>query len=165
MALWCRYGGAFLALEYFLASGIAIAIATVDAKTYTIPGQLVGVLIFLSLHPAYLRLTGESSWNAFSGALVLGGFFLIVVLLFPGGFGGGDIKFAAALGLLSGFELSLVVLESSLVAGALYGIVYAMATEKGLRIKIPFGPFLTIGLILALLYGREIVLLYQRIVL
>jgi len=86
------------------------------------------------------------------------------MLLFPGGFGGGDLKYATAIGLFCGWELSIVAVETALITGALAGTAYALLTRKGLRIRFPFAPFLALGFAVALLYGRELILLYGRIV-
>jgi leader peptidase (prepilin peptidase)/N-methyltransferase len=77
------------------------------------------------------------------------------MLLFPGGFGGGDLKYAAAIGFFIGWELSIVAVETALVTGALAGTVYALLTRKGLRIRFPFAPFLALGFAVAVLYGRD----------
>ena len=82
---------------------------------------------------------------------------------FPGAFGGGDLKLGSAIGLLAGLEMSIVVLEVSLVSGAITGVIFALKTGKSLKTKIPFAPFLTLGLVVALLYGRDILLVYYRI--
>jgi len=164
VAVATRHGITPPALVFFLIAGTAVCISIIDIKILTIPGRLVAVLALLAVHPAIMTVLANGAWSALGGVLLLGGFFLLVLLVFPGSFGGGDVKFAGALGLAVGFEQSIVVLEVALVAGAVTGIVYALATKKGLRIQIPFAPFLTAGLLLSILYGREILMLYNRIV-
>lgn len=154
-----RRGPSVESLLLFAIAGLSVAIAVIDVKTLTIPTPLVMVFILLSAYPVYLN--GSAADNLMGG-LGMFLFFLVILILFPGGFGGGDVKFAAAIGLLSGVEHSIVVLEIALIVGSLSGIVYAAATGKGLRTKIPFAPFLACGLIISLLYGREIILLYRR---
>lgn len=164
VAIASRHGITPLAFVFFLIAGTAVCISVIDVRTLTIPGHLVAALALLSIYPLVLNTLRDGPMNALAGILILGGFFFLILLVFPGSFGGGDIKFASAMGLAAGFEQSLVVLEVSLVAGALTGIVYAAVTRKGLRIKIPFAPFLTLGLLSSILYGREILMIYNRII-
>jgi prepilin signal peptidase PulO-like enzyme (type II secretory pathway) len=147
-------------INVYLLAGTAVCIAAVDMKTLTIPNSLVILFITLSAYPVILNY--RISDNLF-GLLLLFAVFVVILLIFPGSFGTGDLKLASAIGFLSGFELSIVVLEISLVTGAVAGIAYSLITRQSLRIKIPFAPFLAAGLVFSLLYGREILLVYYRV--
>jgi leader peptidase (prepilin peptidase)/N-methyltransferase len=155
-----KLGAGTLTFSLYLLAALSVAIALIDAMTLTIPDSLVIAFAVLSIYPVILNYNFLD--NLF-GLLALFALFIVILLVFPGSFGGGDVKFAAAIGFLCGLELSLVVLEVSLVSGALIGAVYALTTKKGLRTKIPFAPFLSLGLIVSLLYGRDILLIYYRI--
>ena len=161
IAVVWREGITLYAAIMFLILGISIAIAIVDVKTLIIPNLLVGAFILLSLYPVIVR---SEFWNTFFGLFLCAAFFLVIILLFPGGFGGGDLKFAAAMGFLLGFELSIVAIETALITGSVIGITYAIKTKKGLKIKFPFAPFLTVGLIVAFFFGRDILLIYYRVI-
>ncbi|MCP4137524.1 MAG: prepilin peptidase [bacterium] len=143
----------------FLLVGLALSIAVIDIKTFTIPNSLILVFLLLSIYPI---IVDYSFMNNLYGFLFMSIFFILGLLIFPGGIGGGDATFAAAIGLLVGLEFSIVVLESALITGSFSGITYALVTRKGLKIKFPFGPFLALGLLITLLYGRELVLLYSE---
>ncbi len=152
-----KHGENFFALTLFLIAGLAISISIIDLKTLTIPNSLVIAFVILSLYPIIMNNTFSDNLY---GLLFMSLFFIIMLLIFPGSFGGGDVKYASAIGILTGLELSIVALEAALISGSLIGIIYALKTKKGLRIKIPFAPFLTIGVLTSLLYGRDIVLIY-----
>jgi len=49
--------------------------------------------------------------------------------------------------------LPLIVLISSLT-GAVIGIVCILSAGKGYRFRIPFGPFLSLGALIYLFFGR-----------
>ncbi len=149
------------ALIMFLLIGLSIAISIVDVKTLSIPNSLVLAFFILSLYPVIMRNMLKDN---IYGLLLSFAFFLVILLLFPGSFGGGDIKLASAIGFLLGLEMSIVVIETALITGSVIGVIYAIKTKKGLRIKFPFAPFLTAGLIVSFFYGREIILLYYRLV-
>jgi len=68
------------------------------------------------------------------------------------------------MGFLLGFEFSIVALETALITGSVIGIFYALKTKSGLRIKFPFAPFLAAGLVVAFFFGRDILLLYYRVI-
>ena len=153
-------GPTIYSFNLYLLASVALCIAIVDIKTLTIPDSLVISFFLLSIYPIILNYNLRD--NLF-GLASLFAVFIVILLLFPGSFGGGDVKLASAIGLLSGLEQSIVVLEVSLVTGALVGILYALKTKKNLRTKIPFAPFLAVGLIISLLWGRDILLVYFRI--
>lgn len=156
-----KFGITVHALIMYLIIGISITVAVVDIKTYTISGGLLVILGVMSLYP--LLVNGRPLGNLY-GLLLMGLFFLLIMFMLPGSFGGGDIKYAAVLGAITGLEQSIVVLEAALISGALFGVIYAAAMGQGFRIKIPFAPFLTLGLCISLFYGNEILLLYYRMI-
>ena len=126
-----------------------------------IPNSLLIVLLLLSIYPTILS---ENIFLNLYGALFLFSFFLIILLIFPGSFGFGDIKYATIIGFLVGLEQSIIVLESSLIIGSILGVIYALKNKKKLMSKIAFGPFLTIGGFISFIWGREIIVLYFKII-
>jgi prepilin signal peptidase PulO-like enzyme (type II secretory pathway) len=155
-----QLGPTIYAFNLYILACIALCITVIDVKTLTIPDSLVVTFVLFSVYPVLLNYNLKDN---LLGLLALSAVFIVILLLFPGSFGGGDVKLASAIGLLSGLEQSIVVLEVSLVTGAVVGILYALKTKKSLRTKIPFAPFLAVGLIVSLLYGRDILLVYFRI--
>jgi len=155
-----KIGMTFYSVNVYLLAGISLCIAVVDIKSLMIPDSLVIAFVILSAYPIIMNYNIADN---LLGLLALFSFFIIILLLFPGSFGGGDLKFGSAIGLMAGLEMSIIVLEVSLVSGAIIGILYALKTRKSLRTKIPFAPFLSLGLIVSLLYGRDILLVYYRI--
>lgn len=155
-----RLGVSVHAAVLFLAMGLAVSIAVVDVKTMEIPLPLLGAFVTLSAYPIILNAAPRDTLFGLGIAVA---FFLVMLLVFPGSFGGGDIKLAAAMGLLLGMELTIVMIETALVTGSIVGVFYALKTGKGLRIRFPFAPFLASGLVVAILFGRDVMLLYYRI--
>jgi len=145
---------------YYLASATAISIAVVDVKVMKIPNTLVLVLLALSLYPA---VSDSRVLDNLYGLLIMAGFFIVILLLLPGSFGAGDVKLASAIGVIAGGGMAVIVLETALVSGAIIGVAYALYRKTGLRIKMPFAPFLAFGLIVALLWGNDMLMLYYRL--
>ena len=73
----------------------------------------------------------------------------------------GDVKMMFAVGALLGWRLTLLTIFIGAFTGALAGIfVMAKDRENGMQAKIPFGIFLGIGSIVALLFGERIIMWY-----
>lgn len=72
------------------------------------------------------------------------------------GFGFGDVKLAPALGLLLGWPKTLVGMFLAFVIGAGVAVVLILAGKKKLGQTIPFGPFLVLGTVMALIWGGKL---------
>ncbi len=159
--LFQRYSINFYSASLFIIASITLTITIVDIKKMIIPNSLVLALLFFSIYPVIS--SGDILSNLY-GAGFLFLFFIIILLIFPGSFGFGDIKYATVIGFFFGFELSIIVLESALISGSIFGIIYAILKGKKLMSKIAFGPFLTLGAFISFIYGREIILLYLNFI-
>ncbi len=87
-----------------------------------------------------------------------GGFFLVAALAYPRGMGMGDVKLAGVMGLFLGREVA-AALFVGLVAGVVVGvaIMARKGTKAGRKTSVPFGPFLALGGVVALLVGDALV--------
>jgi len=151
------HGSGPAALSIYLICCVSVCIGIVDFITMKIPDSLLLALLIFSLYPVTAR--GEYM-DSLYGFLLLSVFFLIMLLLFPGAFRMGDLKYYAIAGILLGLEQSVVLLEVSLVTGAVLGTVWGLARGGTLKQKIPFAPFISAALVITLLYGGRIALFY-----
>lgn len=87
--------------------------------------------------------------------------FLVVALVNPAGMGGGDVKFAAVLGVMLGFPSILIAIWLSAIGGGLIAIGLILARRKTRKDSIPFGPFMAIGAAAALIAGPNLIDWYQ----
>jgi leader peptidase (prepilin peptidase) / N-methyltransferase len=70
----------------------------------------------------------------------------------------GDVKMMLGVGALLGWRLSILAIFLGAFAGALIGVVViAKQKEKDMQTQIPFGIFLGIGSLLALLFGEQLI--------
>jgi leader peptidase (prepilin peptidase)/N-methyltransferase len=85
---------------------------------------------------------------------------LIIALIARGGFGFGDVKLAAFLGLYSGYlgwgEL-LVALFMPFAVGGIISVLLLITRIKGRKDAIPFGPYMVLGAYLAVFVGEQII--------
>jgi leader peptidase (prepilin peptidase)/N-methyltransferase len=92
-----------------------------------------------------LWLVGEA-WKRFRGVEAMGL---------------GDVKMMLGVGAILGWRLSFLAIFLGAFAGALIGIaLVARKKEDGMQAQIPFGIFLGIGSIAALLYGEPLIAWY-----
>jgi leader peptidase (prepilin peptidase)/N-methyltransferase len=84
----------------------------------------------------------------------------LVVLAYPAGMGLGDVKLVASMGLFLGRALAPAVLIA-LLAGSVVGIaLIARRGSEARKMAIPFGPFLALGGVIAMLAGDQLIDLY-----
>ena len=86
--------------------------------------------------------------------------FVFEVLMKKEGMGGGDIKLLAMIGAWLGWKAIPFVILASSLTGSILGGASLMLSRKGLRTKIPFGPFLAFGAILYIFFGKELIRWY-----
>lgn len=143
-----------LALGLVLATTL-VAITLTDLERRIIPNKILlvsaalGVVIVVVADPASLPERAIAATAA-------GGLFFAAALLYPRGMGLGDVKLAAVMGLFLGPAVATAILVA-LLAGALVGL--AMIARHGAIARtraIPFGPFLALGGITALLVGDQL---------
>jgi leader peptidase (prepilin peptidase) / N-methyltransferase len=125
----------------------------------TVPGMIAGLAI--SFLPGGIGIVPSVI------GLLVGGLSLYLIAL-AGDFlfkkesmGGGDIKMAAMLGAFLGWQKVLFIFMASAVIGLLVSMVLMIFSRKLRQERvIPFGPFLSIAAVVAILYGDRLIQLY-----
>lgn len=123
--------------------------------------------IYDRFHVLLLLCGGASVWifpeirlsARLTGCLILSGSMLIMALLIPGGWGGGDIKLAFALGFLLGWRGIVCAAFLSIFAAGLW----CVWKRAGRKEQFAFAPFLCGGAAAALFYGNELVEWWLRL--
>lgn len=123
----------------------------------TLPGIIVGLVFSLVLPPGLL--------SALLGVLVGGGVLWVigeVYYRFTGyeGMGGGDVKMLAMIGAFLGWQLVIVALVFSSLAGSIIGLLVIVLKRGGMKHALPYGTFLAAGALIASLFGERIVSWY-----
>ena len=84
------------------------------------------------------------------------GFLFLLLLITKGrGIGGGDIKLMAATGLLLGWQLNIIAFLLGCIIGSIIHLTM-MAVKKVGR-ELAFGPYLSAGVFLAMIWGEQLV--------
>lgn len=145
---------------FLLVAALGAAMAYIDVGEHRLPDWLTypafgGCAVLLAVAAA---ASGEWAGygRAWLGALALTAGFLVLALLRPGELGLGDVKLAASLGLLLGWiGWGHVVLGAfaAFLLGGLYSVGLLVAGRANRRSQIPFGPFMLIGALIAIVWG------------
>lgn len=141
---------------------ILLCVAWQDYKTRIIRNKFH--IIIFSLAIVQMLLIPEYSMpDRLIGMLAVSVPMLLLTLLIPGGFGGGDIKLMAASGFFLGTSSILCAMNLAIIAGSVYGIIMLKNRKRDRKDQFAFGPFLAIGLSISTFWGNEIVSWYLKI--
>lgn len=116
---------------------------------------------FLKSYALMLPLGGSFPVNVFIGA-IFGVAFLGALFVISGGrgMGFGDVKLAAALGLLMGWPDIALALVLAFITGAALSILLIFLKRKTMKDYVPFGPFIALGGVLVFFFGYQILYFY-----
>ena len=180
-----RFGWTWLAAIYAVVGASLIVVSVVDAREMiipdeiTIPGMRLGVILSFfvpALHRSDRMMLSLLKWRldprwegliaSVVGAVVGAGFLVVIGAVGSRIFkreamGGGDVKLMAMVGSLIGAPKALLVnLVVAPVLGSAVGLFLRFRYKKEL---IPYGPFLSIGSIIAIFWGDSIVAWYRQL--
>ena len=147
-----------LALELPFAA-MLIAVAAIDLERQVIPNRILLPAAIYGIAAGAVVAGGELPELLIAGAAAFAAL-LLIALAHPAGMGMGDVKLAGVMGLYLGSAVAPALLLAFL-AGTLVGLGLILREGPGARKKgVPFGPFLALGGLAALLAGPELVDLY-----
>lgn len=145
---------------YLAAVGVVLALIDVDVKrlpdVLTLPSYPVGVVLLGvgSLHdPQQLLRAGL-------GGLALFAVYFALAFAYPAGMGFGDVKLSGVLGLYTawlGWDAWAAGLLLGFFLGGFFGIALIAVGKGGRKTKVPYGPFMLAGALVAVLWGSELV--------
>lgn len=143
------YGLSVEALTVFLVYCVLSTIAVIDMDTQYIPPELNLILAVLGVL-SIITLPGPSLVERGIGIFCVSVPLLIITLIVPGAFGGGDIKMMAAVGILLGWKGTVMAFLIGLLLGGGYGAYVLITKKMGRKEHFAFGPFLAIGIAISL---------------
>ena len=149
-----------IALGVVLVIGL-VPIALIDYDHRIIPNRILLVLSVVAVAVGTALDPGGEPERLIAG-LGAGGFFLAFALAYPRGMGMGDVKLAGVLGLFLGRSVAVAIL-AAVILGVVVGIVLGarVGAERARRTRVPFGPMLAAGGVLAVLAGPDLVHWYS----
>jgi len=159
-----KHSAASLVLGLLLVA-VLVPVALIDLDHRRIPNVITGPAAVAAIAVgAALRPSGLPE-QLISGAAAAG-FLLAFVLAYPRGMGMGDVKLAGVMGLFLGRSVAVALLAGVLAGVVVGGAVMArVGVQQGRKTAVPFGPFLALGGVVALVAGPSIVHWYLHSVL
>lgn len=155
-----------LAVFAFIATLIVVTFIDLDHRIIPDAISLPGIPIFFLFSFAVPGIT----WQSSAAGILLGGGSLFAVawgyqmLTGREGMGGGDIKLLAMIGAFVGWQGILFTLFAASAIGTIIGLLAMIRSKKGMRMAIPFGPFLSAGAVIDLFFGRGIISWYVGLI-
>jgi leader peptidase (prepilin peptidase) / N-methyltransferase len=139
-------------------------IGIVISLFFMVPSAPVGMLVrglgFGELNPRVVSLIASVLGAAVGGGLlwVVGAAYL--KLRGVEGMGFGDVKMMAMVGAFLGAPLALLTIMVGSLLGSIIGLAFIRLAGKSNAYELPFGTFLSLAGVVALLYGDELIGMY-----
>jgi leader peptidase (prepilin peptidase)/N-methyltransferase len=138
-----------------------LALTFIDLDTQLLPDDITLPLLWLGL----LANSAGVFTDLNSAVLGAAGGYLILWTVYWGfrliakkeGMGFGDFKLLAAIGAWTGWQVLPVVIVISAGLGVVIGSIALWLARKGVDTRIPFGPYLAVAGMAALIWGRDLV--------
>ncbi len=162
LVVWLTPIGPLLVSRLVLVA-ILVALFGIDLEhqilpnVITLPGIAVGVIFSFMAPPG---------WQAslLGAALGAGVLYAIAAAYYAvrreDGLGMGDVKMLAMIGAFLGWKAVLVTLVLSSFSGAAVGMALIAAQRGGMKLALPFGTFLAVGALAAMLVGEPLIAWY-----
>ena len=163
LAFW-KFGLSVRAFAFAAFFWVLVVLTVIDLEHKLLPTRviypsLITGWVLLAID-AFVQGQPDRLVDAAIGLAIFGGFFFAVAFAVPRGMGMGDVRLSLLLGTflgyLGGAGIVLLAMFMSFMIGALVGTAVAIATKGGRKMKIPFGPFLATGTLIAIFVGRPI---------
>lgn len=157
LAFW-RIGLDWPLLVAWAFIAVMITVALIDHDHMIIPDKIVlpGALLGLG---AAIAVDPQGWWTYLVGSLGAATFMFLLVMLWPGGMGPGDVKMALLMGAVLGASVT-VALFLAFFVGAAAGVFLLATRRRTRKDQIPFGPYLGLGGIVAVLAGQSVLQSY-----
>jgi prepilin signal peptidase PulO-like enzyme (type II secretory pathway) len=158
--LWIVLGPSIQLALYLIYSTIFALILVTDIERRLILNAVTYPAILFAFVASFFT-PGMTWWSALAGGAIGFAFFFLAALvgnaLFgSGALGGGDVKLAAFVGLITGFPLVIEAMVLTILIGAAVSLLLLITRVRSLHDPIPYGPFLVAGAVVTLTWGYEL---------
>ena len=162
--LYLFYGLSITFVFSLMLLSTLIVVSLIDFEHTVIPD---GIIIFLlvtgilyNIAMFSLPFTVSNIIGFFAASVPL----LIMAVATNGGMGGGDIKLMAVCGLFTGWQNIIFAMFTGAVLAGI-GVLIRLIIKGKKEKTIPFGPFLSMGVMIGMLYGESMIEWYLRLTL
>jgi leader peptidase (prepilin peptidase)/N-methyltransferase len=167
LATFLKFGLTVEALIYYVFIASLLVVTFIDLDHQIIPDviTLPGIPLFFA---ASFAIPTVAYKDALLGILIGGGSLYLVAWAYyqitkKDGMGGGDIKLLAMMGALVGWQGVVFTIFVSSLVGTLSGLAVMLQSRKGMKLAVPFGPFLALGAISYIFFGTQMISWYYNL--
>jgi len=132
---------------------LVVTLSAIDAQHRIVPNRIVLPAAAIVL-VARTLLEPSAEWVL--GAAGAGGFLFLAVLAYPKGLGMGDVKLALVLGAMLGATVSVALFVGFLAALLPAVVLFSRHGSAARKMAVPLVPFLSLGAVIALLFGARL---------
>ena len=142
---------------YCLLFPALLILSVIDFRTYEIPS---GINLYILALGVIRLCTDLSSWTQYVAGFGAVSLFLAILYYATKGraIGGGDVKLMAACGLLIGWKLIIMAFLVGCILGAVIHVIRMKIS--GVDHVLAMGPYLSAGVVIAVLWGERILQWY-----
>lgn len=137
-----------------------ICVAIIDYRSMTIPNELILILGGFAFITPFLQ-QNISLMNRIIGFFVISLPMLLLCMVIHGAFGGGDIKLMAICGFILGYQNIVLAMILGCILASIYGVYLMFFKQVERRAHMCLGPFLSIGIMISMLFGNKIIIWYM----
>jgi leader peptidase (prepilin peptidase) / N-methyltransferase len=161
-ACFARFGFSGRAFVGALFCAVLVALSAIDVERRILPDRIVlpaTVVVLVAQIALYPDRTVEWVGAALAASL----FLFLALLAYPAGMGMGDVKLCLLLGAALGRYVTVGMMAGFLSSLGLAFILFARHGMAARKMKIPFGPFLAFGGVVAYFVGPALMDGYLRL--
>lgn len=160
LIIFIRFGMSVDSLLYCLLFSALLTLSVIDFRTYEIP---VGINVFILLLGLVRVVTDWSNWSDYLiGFLTVSIFLYLIYIVTHGrGIGGGDVKLMAVCGLVLGWKLVVLGFFLGCIIGSICHLIRMKVSDAGHVLAM--GPYLSVGVMIAALFGNQMINWYLTV--
>lgn len=139
------------------AASALLVLSVVDFRTYEIPIGCNGIILAAGIVNLYFH---KAEWLTYGmGFICVSGLLLLIFIISRGrAIGGGDVKLMAAAGLLLGWQQISLAFAIGCILGSVIHLYFMKV--RGKDHMLAFGPYLSIGIWLSMMWGEGLIMWY-----
>lgn len=138
---------------------MAVIIMVSDLAYMLIPNKVL--LFFLPLFIGLRVLNPlDPWWSPLLGAVLGGGIILLIIILSRGGMGMGDMKLLAVMGVILGWQHTLITFMLACLIGTIIGVGLILTKKLKRKEPFPFGPSILIAGLIMYYFGEALITWY-----
>ncbi len=158
--IYYRFGLTSYGIVACIMFSTLLVISLIDLDEMIIPNKLV---IFILIVASIYTIIDKNYLDHIIGFFLVSSILLFIVVVTKGAMGMGDVKLMAVSGLLLGaYNIFLALIVASVV-GSIVSITLLALKKINRKNKVPFGPFLSFGIMVAIVFGEQIINWYFNV--